>query len=307
MRTTAAAFLVGTLLGSGVATANTLSSFNAAVASVCLSSITQNASGCDIGQGMSSVLNGTASINNSFGSTAAQSQLTTNVSATSTYGILNAGSSSTLSISGAPKETVAYALGEFEDILTVNYAPLTGQQGQLFINYTLDGSITASAADSAYAMVYTAVGSSLEQQYTAVYSTSTSGLFSVPKTFTFTYGTPFGLLFILNATTGTVTPVYGSGCCGYYRTGVGTGTANVDFLDTLILSGLMVTDSSGNPVSGDTFTSASGTQYTANGVVGTPEPSSMLLLLSGILLFLVAKLAPERSSCSKKQEHLAGF
>jgi hypothetical protein len=60
----------------------------------------------------------------------------------------------------------------------------------------------------------------------------------------------------------------------------GTAT-DIDFIDTLQLTGIEVFDQDMNPIEQFTIQSGSGTEYTADGVV--PEPGSLLLLGSGIL------------------------
>jgi hypothetical protein len=56
-----------------------------------------------------------------------------------------------------------------------------------------------------------------------------------------------------------------------------TGTS--DFSDTLTLTNIIVTDANGNPVSGVTVTSSSGTQYPVN----VPEPASLSLMAAAAL------------------------
>jgi len=67
----------------------------------------------------------------------------------------------------------------------------------------------------------------------------------------------------------------------------GTCSAAANFLDPLQITGAQVYDSSGNLVSGAVVTSESG--FNPNGIpVSTPEPSSLLLMASGLLTFGVA-------------------
>lgn len=82
-------------------------------------------------------------------------------------------------------------------------------------------------------------------------SLTISNSFSFSDPFTFTYGTPFGLLFQLQT----------------YAVADGSGTANSDFANTLVLSGLHPFGPDMQPVTGATFTSISGTQYGSNGVI----------------------------------------
>jgi hypothetical protein len=274
--------VASSVLASGTLVAASLNAFNTADAFLCMS---QTTGSCGISRQEQIVASGTAAINGSFGSMSVGSVATADISATSGYGVLRSRSSTTLDITGTPKYTAATADGVFEDIITINFAPLTGQTGELFISYNLDGTISSiGSADNAFAEVFIAVGSSLEQQQGALHPASTSGQFLVPRTFFFTYGTPFGIYFDLFAGTGTITPL--SGGNGYGQlTGLGNASASANFSNTLILSGLMVTDNAGRLVNGATFTSASGTTYSVNGVI--PEPGTVALTSAGIVVMLV--------------------
>jgi hypothetical protein len=270
-----------TILGAGIGRAD-LVPFHEALADACLG----RTSSCELGATQQLVPNGTAEISANYGSAAAQAQMTAHANATSRYGVLGAGASSTINISGAPALAESVGDARFQDVLTVSYAPFTGRTGLLFISYTLNGTISKSGQDNSFTSVRIGVGPSLEQQYTALYTSSTSGLFSAPK-FTFTYGTPFGLYFDLITGTGTITPVSSGG--GFFLTeGTGSGVAEADFFNTLVLSDLTLADEFGNVVTGAQFDSASGTQYGPNGLAQVPEPRFLLLLGSALVMICLS-------------------
>src|ERR1051326_5475393 len=59
---------------------------------------------------------------------------------------------------------------------------------------------------------------------------------------------------------------------------------NANFLNTMAVTGLDFLDSNGAPVTGFTVDSALGGVYSANGVTPTPEPSSVLLAMTALIL-----------------------
>jgi hypothetical protein len=228
------------------------------------------AGSCNLGNSQQAVSNGVAAVSGSFGSTTANAQMGFDLKATASSGVLGASSSTTVNIVGSPAVASGYTEADFTEVMTVNFAPLTGQTGKMLINFDLNGNITKSGIENPFALVYIFVGPSLEQEYSTAFFNSNTGLFYVPKTFTFTYGQPFGIELSLVADSGTVTPaiVSSNGNWGINSTfAVGQGSGTASFFNTLVLSGLVVTDSSGNPVTGATFSSASGTRYGPNGVV----------------------------------------
>ena len=72
-------------------------------------------------------------------------------------------------------------------------------------------------------------------------------------------------------------------------------SAIVNFSDTIQLTGIRVTDSNGNPLTGVTFTSTDGVDYNAllNGSAGTsvPEPRTMLLVGAACIALAVGRRA----------------
>jgi hypothetical protein len=167
-----------------------------------------------------------------------------------------------------PESVFASANAFYEDILTItdpSNPSLNGQAGILDLSYSLDGSVIGSA----FAVVITESGTSLQQQTKQSFDSSFDGVKTIP--IDFVWGQAFGLYQQLSVGSGNAT--------GYgmltEKTGAGSGTA--DFSHTFVLTGLQPVEANGNPISGAVITSASDTQYTVNGVV--PEPSTLIPLL----------------------------
>ena len=59
---------------------------------------------------------------------------------------------------------------------------------------------------------------------------------------------------------------------------------NANFLNTMAVTGLEFLDSNGSPVTGFSVDSALGGIYSANGITPTPEPSSVLLAMTALIL-----------------------
>jgi PEP-CTERM motif len=217
---------------------------------------------------------GTAAIAGTFGPTSAQE--TVSADAHAAYGVLNASASSSYSVVGTPEADFVTANSTFEDILTITDPSLNGQQGLLFLSYSLDGQVSGSS----FAVVITEAGTNLGQQWAQQYKSSVDGTFSLPDPIQFVYGQAFGLSIQLSVSAGTPT---GYGVLNP-ETGSGSGSAN--FFDTFVLTGLDPTTASGDPVSGAVFSSQSGTAYSVGGVA--PEPSSTVLMLLGLAAIVVA-------------------
>ena len=213
---------------------------------------------------------GIANVSGTFGPSTANE--TVSASAQAGYGILDASSTSSFSVTGTPEADFITANANFEDIVTISDPSLNGQAGLLSLSYFLDGTVSGSA----FAVVITQAGTSLGQQWAQQYSSSVDGTFSLPSPIQFIYGQPFGLSIQLSTSAGTPT---GYGVLNA-ETGSGSGTA--DFFSTFVLTGLDPEDSNGNPVSGVTFSSQSGTVYSTNGIV--PEPSMLGLALLALLM-----------------------
>jgi hypothetical protein len=223
------------------------------------------------------------------------------------------GASSTLSVSGPEDPNPGFTLVGSEalltDELTVTAPGIpTGTLGTFDPTVTIMGSATSPAsANFSYVIVNAGYGvaetSSVAQMSAANYAYNVIGptsncspvspdLGTLTCTLSFpesswlpiTWGVPFELATDLDAY------VFATPGSGGIAEG---GTAN--FYDTAQITSIAL-DANGNPVTDFSITSASGLDYTANGI--TPEPSSLSLFGLGILfLAFVAKrgLAAERS------------
>lgn len=221
-------------------------------------------------------------LSGSFGSAADGVTMSMSASGTASYGVLKVGASATFSVTKPDKGADADADARFQDVMTVNFAPFTGEPGLMLLQYNLDGTNASTGIGEANLDVTTAVsGPGIKSQsWIQGYSSpSVNGVFSPPSLIEFIYGQPFDLIVDLLGT-----------ASGFE---VGTGTANSDFSDTFVLSGLIPMDASGNPVVGATFTSGSGTVYTENGVV--PEPS-LRWAMFGLLVAMIG-LGRSRRLC----------
>jgi hypothetical protein len=179
-------------------------------------------------------------------------------------GVLHAGTSSTLDAAGPAMQASSGAQAGFEDIITVSYGPLHGQPGLLYVSYSLSGSASSTGQNTSFTTVRMFAGTSLEQHYTKLHSSSEWGQFSVPQAIRFTYGVPFGLELLLDTTTRL-------GAHSGAPSETASGTANL--VEDLVLSGLKPADQQGNLVTGAQFTSVSGMQYGLSGV--DPAPVSV--------------------------------
>jgi len=112
---------------------------------------------------------------------------------------------------------------------------------------------------------------SFVHQYTSppgspLVGTAVAGYF-VAGAFPFVYGQPFLVTVALAADSGTVVANAAGDICVFCT---GSGFAVSAFNDTFVLSGFEALDSNGNPLpSAPTITSASGTQYSENGVLAS--------------------------------------
>jgi len=260
---------------------------------------------------------------NSVGGFAAVGDRYSSDEAIATYGLLAVSSSTSFGIPGEQPTSLPYsfAIGFVSDNITISAPGFNGSEGFLQVDYTLDGTNAASRAGSAVVQIDVGIldsGSSVFQDSNTAYTSSLiAGTFTAPRTFTFTFGQPFTFDFCLGAAAGDgiIPAVLSSSgrvstfeCApgySFYQTGSGSGSAT--FFDTLMLSGLTVTDSFGNPVSGAQFTSSSGTQYGPRDVA--LEPGTLLMLGSGLAVIALLRRKDHLtcSSCAGRWDEKAGL
>jgi hypothetical protein len=177
------------------------------------------------------------------------------------------------------------------ELLTIDAPGRTGDPGTLDVTYLLDGTISSSGAVSAVVIAGVLSGGDqpFHQDFVGLpeihfVSLSKEVTVSVP----FTFGDPFFLAMVMQAAAGTgeLCPGFPSPSCPdspitiVERTGAGSGSA--DFFSSMSLTHL-IPMAAGVPVLDATFSSASGTRYSVDGVVTVvPEPSSLLLLGTGL-------------------------
>jgi len=186
------------------------------------------------------------------------------------YGVLKADASSSFDIAGTRATTYTYGASAFRDVLTISVPGVEGWNGSpglLFVSYTLNGTIVASANSTAGLNVETYGGPTDSQQMWQNYTSSASGLFSAPAPIHFIYGQPFNLGLELWAEAGTLGSVVGIDPTSWAAPTTGTGSASANFSNTLILTSLIPTDVNGNQAVDAQFSSASGTQYSQDGVL----------------------------------------
>jgi hypothetical protein len=214
--------------------------------------------------------------------------------ADASFGSLHAMASGSYNLS-TPSYRGAEAVAISTDLLTISGGGQSGQ-GQLNIIFQLDGQLqhTGNGGAAVFAVVAAGPnpdpfdGSGLSQIKGYDGSNPPTGPVTFPLDFV--WGQPFYLTMALGTGIGTQQTCMScdQGDADFHLvSGAGTGTA--DFFNTLSLIGL-VPSANGSPVLNAQFSSASGTQYSINGVVQpVPEPSSLILLGAGLLACLASK------------------
>ena len=200
------------------------------------------------------------------------------VPADADFGSLSASATGTFDLS-SPDIRFAFAHATSSAQTTINAAGLTGTTGTLDVSFNVDGSVASSGQAMALAQVGVQWGVNgpwgLENGEWFIFSGPGSVNVSVP----FTFGTPFYLFYFLGTAVGTPVGFDAEGN-PIFQEVTGSGSASVNFFNTLTLSGLQPLDAAGNPVTNAVFSSASGTQYSEEGVV--PEPGALALTAFGL-------------------------
>lgn len=198
-----------------------------------------------------------------------------------TFGILGVYAEASAGSNGSGGSTYGNAVARFEDDLTISAAGLEGQDGVLVFLVDVDGAlsseyVTAPLYEDSQSFAYTQLsilrnGSSVYSATRMVYANgATSGTnflddpisVSVP----FTFGTTFSLRVSLQAQSA-ASALFGA-------------NSVADLAHTLTWEGVTSVTAGGNPVTGYSLSSASGTNY----LTPIPEPSSAALVAAAGVL-----------------------
>ena len=161
------------------------------------------------------------------------------------------------------------ALEQLVDSVVISYAPLNGQTGYLFLDYTLDGTNSSSGADApSYGCVKLGINDPLFPfGCSGHFQPSVSGTFS-SGVFPFIYGQAFPLWFQLESIAGTG---FGSGRA------TGAGSASADFYNTATIAGVVLFDQNMDELSPSPGIDITSTLGVPLGDLNTPEPDAWLL------------------------------
>ncbi len=202
--------------------------------------------------------------------------------ATATSGIMHISAASTFSVNNSEAWSLAFV--QFKENLTINSASKNGQTGHLVLGYRIDGTVAQSGVADSFLQVVSRVYAPTLQNYVKDYNTNTDGSFIIPLVYTFIYGQQFTLDMSMQAMVGTANDL-GNGYQLVNRTGTGSG--NVNFINTLVVNQLTTNDVNDQNVSDSTFTADSGAVYTQAGVSTVPEPATILMAAFGIVAIVL--------------------
>ena len=197
------------------------------------------------------------------------------------WGVMHVATSESFNV--VDDEAWSYGFTSFQDNLTINSPTMNGQTGTITAGYFIDGTVSASGQSDAFLQVVMRVFDPTLQNWVDDFHANTAGS-TLTHQFQIVYGQPFTLYFSMQATAGTAVDS-GTGYSFVKGNGAGSGSAN--FSDTFELTQLTPMDVNGNVVGDATFTSDSGTAYSAAGL--TPEPATMVLMGVGLVLVVIGQ------------------
>ncbi len=167
----------------------------------------------------------------------------------------------TVDVKGTAALSYVNSLAYMTEWLKIDYPPLNGTTGTLWISYVMDGSATRTGVASAFAQVTIQAGEPVAGtpygQRASMSTGTTSGLHTLPKALPFVFGDWFRVYVWFQAFAGSATPASGGWFPG---TLLGQGTGTTLFDNSFKLDSLTITDGSGNVIV-PTVSSATGTNY----------------------------------------------
>lgn len=167
-----------------------------------------------------------------------------------------------------PQAFQTFATGTFSESVTIPSAPSGvpyGSTGTMTPGWNVTGSSSSGAAGDAWLGIFASTNASLPNTYSNTVAIHSNGHYDLVTPISFTFDTPF--LFTVSS------EVFAA--VGYSTTTVFSDAASADFLHTVILASVVVSDSFGNPLTNFTITTDSGRPFLPAAV---PVPSTLLLL-----------------------------
>lgn len=215
----------------------------------------------------------------------------------------------------------AQSYAKFVDALTPTSAGVaSGTAGVMRLAMTIDGNFAINGKGAAGMIFrydygdprpgYPAINRTLLESFIDIYGNgyqlygphSYLGSFQTPPGFNVTIGpsdasgSPAYASFGGSSTVYADIPItFGSstefrmGLFTWINIGNGSGTQNSDFGNTATLTGIQLFTGSGTEITDFSLASASGAQYTADGIVLVPEPATLMLATGALLMLLLRR------------------